>query len=110
LLKDASKNFDLIDQGSINKYLGLLIWNNTFEKSQPFLIWCIIDFLSLEECKTKGKETPIGKPLLNQDPNRVTQKHTWLYCSAVRMLSYLSNSIYPEIQKAVPQTAGFSIN
>ncbi len=75
LLKDESENFDLVDQVSINKYLGLLIQDINsamFEMSQPFLIWCIIDFLSLEEGKTKGKETPVGMPLLNQDLNRVT--------------------------------------
>ncbi len=34
LLKDGSENFDLVDQGSISKYLGLLIWDidsTTFE-------------------------------------------------------------------------------
>jgi hypothetical protein len=75
LLKDGSENFDLVDQGSINKYLGLLIQdiNSTmFEMSQPFLIWRIIDFLSLEEGKTKGKETPVRKLLLNWDFNGIT--------------------------------------
>ncbi len=82
LLKDESEHFDLVDQGSINKYLGLLIWDidsTRFEMSQPFPIRRIIDFLSLEENKTKGKETSVGKPLLNLDLNGVTQKHTWLY-------------------------------
>jgi hypothetical protein len=40
LLKDGSENFDFLDQGSINNYLGLLIWDidsTTFEMSQPFL-------------------------------------------------------------------------
>jgi hypothetical protein len=49
-LKDGSESFDLIDQSSINKYLGLLIWDinsDMFEMSQPFLFWHIIDFLSL---------------------------------------------------------------
>jgi hypothetical protein len=40
--------------------------------SQPFLICHIIDFLSLKEGKTKGKETPVGKQLLNQDRNGIT--------------------------------------
>jgi hypothetical protein len=37
----GKENFSLIDQGSIDKYLGLLITDidsNTFEMSQPFLI------------------------------------------------------------------------
>jgi hypothetical protein len=50
------KNFDLVDQGSIGKYLGLLIQDidsTTFEMSQPFLICQILEFLSLDENKTK---------------------------------------------------------
>jgi hypothetical protein len=68
-LKGGNKNFDLVNQGSIDKYLGLLIRDidlSTFEMSQPFLIQRILDFLSLDENKTKGKETPVGKPLLNR--------------------------------------------
>ncbi len=113
LLKDQSENFDLVFQGSIDKYLGWLIWESdstTFEMSQLFLNWRIIDFLSLEEGKTRGKETPAGKPLLNQDLNGITRKHTWLYQGAVGLLSYLSNSVHPEIQMAVHQTARFSVN
>jgi hypothetical protein len=113
LLKCRRENFDLVNQGSIDKYLGLLIWDidlSTFKMSQPFLIQHILDFLSLDENKTKGKETPVGKPLLNRDLNGVSCKHPWLYCSAVGMLSYLSNSVRPEIQMAVHQTARFSVN
>jgi hypothetical protein len=98
---------------SIDKYLGLLIqdiYSSTFEMSQPFLIQCILDFFSLEEGKTKSKETPIRKLLLNWDLSRVTQKHTWLYQGAVGMLSYLSNSVSPDIQMAVHQTAQFYVN
>jgi hypothetical protein len=45
--------------------LGLLIRDidaNTFEMSpQPFLIRRILEFLSLDENKTKGRDTPVGK-------------------------------------------------
>ena len=34
----------------------------------------------------------------------------WLYQGAVGMLSYLANSVHPEIQIAVHQTACFSMN
>ena len=40
-LKGGNKIFDLVDQGSIDKYLGLLIRDvdsTTFEMSQPLLI------------------------------------------------------------------------
>jgi hypothetical protein len=107
------ENFQLIDQGSIDKYLGLMITDigpNTFEMSQPFLVRRILEFLSLDEHKTKGRDTPVGKPLLNRDLDEVPRKHPWLYCGGVGMLSYLANSVRPEIQMAVHQTARFSVN
>ncbi len=111
-LKEGHEEFELVNQGSIDKYLGLLIRDidaSTFEMSQPFLIRCILEFLSLEENKTKGGDTPVGKPLLNRDLDGVPRKHTWLYQGGVGMLSYLANSVRPEIQMAVHQTAHFSI-
>jgi hypothetical protein len=86
----GKENFKLVDQGSIDKYLGLMIQDidsNTFEMSQPFLIWRILEFLSLDENKTKSRDTPVGKPLLNCDLNGVPRKHPWLYPGAVGMLS-----------------------
>ncbi len=70
LLHIGNEKFQLIDQGSIDKYLGLMIRNidsNSSEMSQPFLICLILEFLSLYEHKTKGRNTPVGKPLLNCD-------------------------------------------
>jgi hypothetical protein len=57
LLKEGHEDFELVNQGSIDKYLGLLIRDtdaNTFEMSQLFLIRLILDFLSLDKNKTKG--------------------------------------------------------
>ena len=48
----GDENFQLVDQGTINKYLGLMIQDidsSTFEMSQPFLIRLILKFLSLDE-------------------------------------------------------------
>jgi hypothetical protein len=84
--------------------------SSTFEMSQPFLVRCILEFLSLDEHKTKGRDTPVGKPLLNRDLDGVPRKHPWLYRGAVGMLSYLGNSVRPEIQMAVHQTARFLVN
>jgi hypothetical protein len=84
--------------------------SNTFEMSQPFFICRILELLSLDEHKTKGHNTPVGKPLLHCDLDGVPPKHPWLYCSAVGMLSYLGNSVRPKIQMAVHQTARFSVN
>ena len=78
--------------------------------SQPFLVCCILDFLSLDKNKTKGHDTPVGMPLLNCDLDGVPCKHPWLYCGTVGMLSYLGNSVQPEIQMAIHQTARFSVN
>ena len=70
LVEEGHEEFVLVDQCSINKYLGLLIQDinsTTFKMSQPFLIHCILDFLSLDGNKTKGQDIPVGKPLLNLD-------------------------------------------
>ncbi len=69
-LKEGDEGFQLIDQESIDKYLGLLIQDidfTTFEMSQPFLVLRILEFLSLDENKTNGHDTPVGKSLLYQD-------------------------------------------
>ena len=95
-LKEGHNDIELVNQGSIDKYLGLLIRDidaNTFEMSQPFLICCIPDFLSLDKNKTKGRDTLVGKPLLNRDLDGVPRKHTLLYHGGVGMLSYLANSV-----------------
>ena len=109
----GEEKFQLTNQGSIDKYLGLMITDidsNTFEMSQPSLIHWILEFLSLDEHKTKGHDTPVGKQLLNCDLDGVPHKHPWLYCCAVGMLSYLGNSVCLEIQMTVHQTARFSVN
>jgi hypothetical protein len=64
----------------------------------------------LDENKTKGRDTTVEKPLLNWDLDGVPYKHPWLYQGAVGMISYLANSIQPEIQMTVHQTASFSVN
>jgi hypothetical protein len=92
------EKFQLTNQGSIDKYLGLKITDinsNTFEMSQPFLVRRILDFLSLDENKTKGPNIPVGKPLLNRNLDGVPHTQPWLYCGAVGMLgmlSYLGNT------------------
>ena len=99
-LRNSDKDFELTDKGSINTYLGILIEDideNCFKMSQPILIQRIIQFLALDPHKTKGRNTPVGKPLLNRDLDRIQQKHTWLYRGAVGMLSYLCNRVRPDI-------------
>jgi hypothetical protein len=64
----------------------------------------------LDEDKTKGRDTQVGKPLLNLDLNGIPCKHPWLYQGVVGMLSYFANSVRPEIQMAVHKTANFLVN
>jgi hypothetical protein len=112
LLKEGHGDFELVDQGSVDKYLGLIIQDfdsNSFNMSQPFLIRRILDFILLDKNKTKGQDTPVIKPLLNHDLDGIPWKHTWLYCGGVGMLSNLANSVRPEIPMVVHQTAHFSI-
>ena len=112
-LQEGDEDFELTDEGSIDKYLGVLIEyidKTSFKMSQPFLARRILEFLSLDENRTKKRNTPVGKPLLNRDLDGVPRKHPWVYRGAVGMLSYYCNSVRPEIQMAVHQTAQFSIN
>ena len=60
--------------------------------------------------KQKAKRLPLESLYSIGDLNGVSCKHPWLYRGAVGMLSYLSNSVCPEIQMAVHQTAWFSVN
>ena len=56
----GNEDFELTDEGSIDKYLGVKIDNidkNSFEMSQPFLIQRIIEFLGLQENKNKCRDT-----------------------------------------------------
>jgi hypothetical protein len=94
LLKEGHEDFKLIDQGSIDKYLGLMIQDidsNTFNMSQPFLICHILDFLLLDKNKTKGQDTLVRKPLLYCDLDGIPWKHTWfikeeLACSVILLI------------------------
>ena len=112
-LHDGDEDFELTDKGSLDKYINVLIEDiddTSFEMSQPFLIRRIIASLSFDEHKTRGRETPVGNPLLNRDLDGCPRKYKWLYRGAVGMLIYLANSVRPEIQMDVHQTARLSMN
>ena len=113
-LHNGDEDFELTDEGSLDKYIRVCIIDideNSFEMSQePFLVGCIISLLSLSGNKMREQNTPVGKPLLNRNITRVPRKHPCLCQGAVGMLSYLANSIQPEIQMAVHQTAHFLMN
>ena len=76
-LHDGNEDFKLTEEGSLDKYIAILIEDiddTSFKTSQPFLIRRIITYLSLDEHKTRGRETPVGKPLLNRDLDGCLQK------------------------------------
>ncbi len=112
-LHDGTESFILKDKGSIDKYLGVNIeqFNDlSFHLTQPFLIKRILAFLGIDNGCTNEQDTPVGKPLLNKDLNGVPHKHTWEYCGAIGMLTYLTGSICLDIMMEVHRCARFSTN
>ena len=106
-LRDRDEDLELTDEGSLNKYIGILIKDingSSFEMIHPFLVRRIIASLSLYENKTRGCNNPVGKPLLNRELYGFPIKHKWLYRGAIGMLSYLENSVRPEIHMTFHQT------
>ncbi len=109
----GDENFVLQDEGSIDKYLGVDIkqlGSLKFELTQPFLIERVTKLLEIDNGKTNEKLTPASKSLLNKDLDGVPRKYDWGYCGAIRMLTYLTGSVRPDIAMAVHQCARFSIN
>jgi hypothetical protein len=116
-MQSGPENFDLTDEGDVNKFLGVEITridDRSFQLSQPFLIDRIVNFLGL--CKNEfdidanSSYTPVAKGLLHRDLLGKERKLSWKYRTAVGMLSYLQNTSRPEISMAVHQTARFSNN
>ena len=73
----GGEKFQLIDEGSIDKYLGVnikLLDGGSFEMSQPFLVEHMTTVLDIENGCTGEKITPVGKSLLNKDSNGVPHK------------------------------------
>ena len=112
-LHDGDEDFEITYKGSLDKYIGILIKgiaDTSFKMSQPFMIRRINASLSLGEHKTRGRETPLGNPLLYRYLYGCPRKQKWLYQGAIGMLSYLANSVLPDIQMAVHQTNFFSMH
>ncbi len=111
-LHDGHENFTLQDKGSIDKYLGVNISkldDNSFQRTQPFLIKHITQLLGIDQGKTNEKLTPVIKPLLNKELDGVPRKYERDYQAAIGMLTYLTGSVRPEIAMAVHQCARFSV-
>ncbi len=111
MLHDGTENFILQDEGSIDKYFGVSISqldDKSFDLTQPFLVECITAFLGFDKGRTNKQDTPVGKPLLNKDLNGVPRKYTWEYRAVIRMLTYLTGTVCPDIAMAGHQCARFN--
>ena len=116
-MKNGKENFDLTDEGDIDKFLGIEIDHldeKRFEMKQPYLIERICHTLGLLdnewEATTNTKKSPVGKPVLNKDLDGKPRKLKWKYRTAVGMISYLQGNTRPDISMACHQTARFCID
>ena len=110
-LMDGNENFELTDEGNVDKYLGVDIKNNadgTYEIRQLYLIRRIIDELKLDETISQKRPTPVAKPLLHKDLKGKPRVKPWNYRSLIGMLTYLQGISRPDLAIAVHQCARFS--
>ncbi len=114
-MQNNPKNFFLMDEGSINMFLGLEIKHlcpKEFEISQPFLIDHIVTFLGIKsqeyEVHCNNKFTPAAAQVLNRDVHGKPRKKSWKYRTAVGMMFYLQGHTRLDILMPVHQTARFS--
>jgi len=109
-----NKGFDLTDDGTLDKYLGVDInkkIDGSIELSQPYLIERTLRVLGIEgDSKTNSKLTPASKPLLHKDLEGLPRNNSWNYRQAIGMLTYLQGSTRPDISMAVHQAARFCID
>ena len=81
-LHNGEENFELTEEGNIDKYLGVEIKNyddGSFELSQPFLIKWLPNLLVLLLERASAKDTPVRKPSPNKDLDGNECKQTWQY-------------------------------
>ena len=85
-MHDGPENFELTDEGDVNKFLGIEITrfdSSSFELSQPFLIDRLLQFLGLcnnsFETDANSLSTPVAKGLLHCDLVGKPRKYKWKY-------------------------------
>ena len=91
-LFEGEENFDLTDEGNIDKYLGVEIverQDGMYEIKQPFLTRRIINELKLSEIDSQKRPTLVGKPLLHKDLKGKPRIKSWNYQSVIGILTYL---------------------
>ena len=109
-LFEGEEKFNLTDEGSLDKYLGIDIRDlgkDSYELCQPFLIERIIKLVGLEETDKQKRTTPVGKPLLYRNLEGKPYKKQWNYQVAVGMLNHLQATTRPDISMAMHQCVRF---
>ena len=108
--QSLKKDFDLTDEGSIEKYLGIDIKrkkDGSVSLTQPNLQRGIVEAIP-GISSSNPKYTPaIAKELLHKDLEGQKRKCGWNYRSIIGMLNYLASSTRPDIQFSVHQCARF---
>ena len=69
-LMDGCENFELTDEGNIDKYIGVEISKHrdgTHELKKPHLTRRIVEELNLAQVETQKRPTPVSSPLLHKD-------------------------------------------
>ena len=110
-LAEGEENFELTDEGSIDKYLGVEIQTHSdgsYELKQPYLTQRILQELNLSAVDTQKRPTPVATPLLHKDLQGHARVKSWNYRSVIGMLTYLQGISRPDISMAVHQCARFS--
>ncbi len=114
LVQNSSENFVLTNEGSIAKFLGIVIkclGKQEFQISQPFLINRILSLLQLKhngfETNSHDKLTPAATHILDKDLMGTPRKKPWKNRTAEGMLSYLQGHTQPDISMPVHQTSCF---
>ena len=90
-LMNGPENFKLEDEGSLCRYLGVIVDVNkdgSIHMYQPNLINRFLGLVCIEEHE-KPKDTPVVKPMLNRDLDGPSRRYAWNYRQAVGMLGYL---------------------
>ena len=84
LILNLKQNYDLEDDGSLTKYLGVdmkIHSNGTMELTQPFRIERILKLICSEEeqfdSKPNSRKTLATKPLLYKDLDGPERKYSW---------------------------------
>ena len=109
-LQNGPENFQLTDEGDLNRYLGVDIVkkkDGSFELRQPFLIERCLKAMEIDD-KMNPKSAPATKPLLHKDKDGDPRKYSWNYRQVIGMLNYLQGSTRPDIAMATHQCARFS--